>query len=81
MVGPSQKRRAVQAVVQAGLCSERRACRHLGIHRSSRVIIEDYRWYYNEERPHGGLGYRTPKQAFNEAQTGDTKMSNAVPAA
>ena len=30
-----QKRRAVQGVVQAGLCSERRACRYLGVHRSS----------------------------------------------
>ena len=35
MVSPSQKRRAVQGVVQAGLCSQRRACRYLGVHRSS----------------------------------------------
>ena len=35
MVSPLQKRRAVQGVVQAGLCSQRRACRYLGIHRSS----------------------------------------------
>ena len=35
MVSPSQKRRAVQGVVRAGLCSERRACRYLGLHRSS----------------------------------------------
>ncbi len=35
MVSPLQKRRAVQGVVKAGLCSERRACRYLGIHRSS----------------------------------------------
>ena len=35
MVSPSQKRRAVQGVVKAGLCSERRACRYLGLHRSS----------------------------------------------
>ena len=33
--GPSQKRRAVQGVVKAGLCSQRRACRYLGVHRSS----------------------------------------------
>ena len=26
----------------------------------ARVVIEDYRRYYNEVRPHGGLGYRTP---------------------
>ena len=35
MVSPLQKRRAVQGVVQAGLCSQRRACRYLGVHRSS----------------------------------------------
>ena len=35
MVNPSQKQRAVQGVVQAGLCSQRRACRYLGLHRSS----------------------------------------------
>ena len=35
MVSPLQKRRAVQGVVQAGLCSQRRACRYLGLHRSS----------------------------------------------
>ena len=35
MVSPSHKRRAVQGVVRAGLCSERRACRYLGLHRSS----------------------------------------------
>ena len=35
LVSPSQKRRAVQGVVKAGLCSERRACRYLGVHRSS----------------------------------------------
>ncbi len=31
----SQKRRAIQGVVKAGLCSEQRACRYLGVHRSS----------------------------------------------
>ena len=47
----------------------------------ARVVIEDYRRYYNEVRPHGGLGYRTPTQAFNEAQTLNTKVANTVPAA
>ena len=47
----------------------------------ARVVIEDYRRYYNEVRPHGGLGYRTPAQAFVEARAGHTKMSNAAPAA
>ena len=47
----------------------------------ARVVIEDHRRHDNEERPHGGLGYRTPKQAFHEAQTCNIKMSNTVPAA
>ena len=34
----------------------------------ARVVIEDYRKYYNEVRPHGGIGYRTPAQACREAQ-------------
>ena len=34
----------------------------------ARVVIKDYRRYYNEVRPHGGLGYRTPVQACNEAK-------------
>ena len=33
----------------------------------ARVLIEDYRRHYNEERPHGGIGYRTPSQARREA--------------
>ncbi len=44
----------------------------------ARVVIEDYRRHYNEERPHGGLGYRTPAQVFKEAQTGNTKVANTV---
>ena len=41
----------------------------------ARVVIEDYRRHYNEERPHGGLGYRTPIQAFMEAQALDAKVA------
>ena len=33
----------------------------------ARVLIKDYRRHYNEERPHGGIGYRTPAQACLEA--------------
>ena len=47
----------------------------------ARVVIEDYRRYYNEVRPHGGLGYRTPAQACNEPQACDTKVVDTVPAA
>jgi putative transposase len=35
VVGPTQKRQAVAYVVQQRLCSERRACRYLGLHRST----------------------------------------------
>jgi putative transposase len=35
MVSPSQKRHAAQGVVAAGLCSQRQACRYLGLARSS----------------------------------------------
>jgi putative transposase len=46
MVGPEHKRRAVSAVLKAGLCSMRRACRYLGLGRSSYfyqgVQREDY---------------------------------------
>jgi len=34
----------------------------------ARVLIEDYRVHYNDERPHGGIGYRTPAQARMEAE-------------
>jgi transposase InsO family protein len=33
----------------------------------ARVLAQDYRRHYNEERPHGGIGYRTPAQARLEA--------------
>ena len=47
----------------------------------ARVLIEDYRRHYHEMRPHGGIGYRTPRQAFCEAQASDAKVVDAVPAA
>ena len=34
----------------------------------ARVLIEDCRRHYNEERPHGGIGYRTPAEARTEAE-------------
>ncbi|PAW76531.1 MAG: hypothetical protein B9S32_14900 [Verrucomicrobia bacterium Tous-C9LFEB] len=33
----------------------------------ARVIVTDYKDYYNNIRPHGGIGYRTPTQARLEA--------------
>lgn len=43
MVSPSQKRHAAQGMVAAGLCSRRRACRYLGLARSS--------WSYQTKPP------------------------------
>ena len=33
----------------------------------ARVLSEQWRRDYNEQRPHGALGYRTPKQVLDEA--------------
>jgi transposase InsO family protein len=59
----------VKRVVEEGVCSERRACRYLGLHRSScqyraleetRVVIEEWRAFYNRVHPHSGLGFQSP---------------------
>ena len=42
----------------------------------ARVVIEDYRSYYNAERPHGGLGYRAPAQTFREVQARDAEVAS-----
>jgi len=44
MVSPSQKRHAAQGVVAAGECSQRRACRYLGLARAT--------WAYRVQPPH-----------------------------
>ena len=43
MVSSSQKRHAAQGVVAAGMCSQRQACRYLGLARSS--------WAYTPRPP------------------------------
>ena len=45
----------------------------------ARVLIEDYRRHYNEERPHGGIGYRTPAQARREALDSSRPPSSLRP--
>ena len=45
MVSPAQKKQAVAYVVGQRLCSERRACRYLGLHRST------YRYPIQPPRP------------------------------
>ena len=44
----------------------------------ARVVIEDYRRYYNEVRPHGGIGYRTPAQACRDAQALDANPASIL---
>jgi transposase InsO family protein len=34
----------------------------------ARVLAQDYKNHYNQQRPHGGVGYRTPAQANREAR-------------
>ena len=45
------------------------------------MVIEDYRRHYKEVRPHGGLGYHTPAQAFRETGARDAKAANTTLAA
>ncbi len=37
----------------------------------ARQIIEQWRRYYNQERPHSALGYRTPEEFAAEAKSFD----------
>jgi len=45
----------------------------------ARVLAEDYRRHYNEERPHGGIGYRTPAQARQEALASSRPLGSFRP--
>jgi putative transposase len=46
--------------------------------REARIVIEQYRWEYNNRRPHSSLNYETPAQVgertrgIRKAETGDT---------
>ena len=42
----------------------------------AKVLIEDYRSYYNHHRPHSALGYQTPAE-FVAAANLDRKMEDA----
>ncbi len=35
----------------------------------ARILIEQWRWQYNEQRPHSSLGYRTPSQVRQQTMT------------
>jgi putative transposase len=38
----------------------------------ARIIIEQWRWQYNEQRPHSSVGYRTPSQVRQQTVTTPT---------
>ena len=90
MVSPLQKRRAVQGVVKAGLCSQRRACRYLGIHRSSQRhpskpptewLLKLHQQIENLSGKHPRLGYRKLTRLLRkEGWSAGRKQSPAHPA-
>ena len=36
--------------------------------REARILIEQWRWEYNTQRPHSSLGYRTPAEVGRETR-------------
>ena len=47
--------------------------------REARIVIEQWRWEYNTQRPHSSLGYRTPAEVGAEARAGMKSESRAMP--
>ena len=45
----------------------------------SRVVFEDWRQYYNHQRPHRSLGLQTPAQFAQSQQKQDSGSSRATP--
>jgi putative transposase len=39
--------------------------------REAKIVIEQWRWEYNTQRPHSSLGYRTPTRVGQEARNGE----------
>lgn len=56
-------------------CLDREWFAHL---REARILIEQWRWEYNTQRPHSSLGYRTPAEVGAEARRGGTQISGAT---
>jgi putative transposase len=46
--------------------------------REARIVIEQWRWEYNTQRPHSSLGYRTPAEVGAEARAAMTQESRAI---
>jgi putative transposase len=45
--------------------------------REARILIEQWRWEYNTQRPHSSLGYRSPEEVGVEARAAMTSESRA----
>lgn len=46
--------------------------------REAKIVIEQWRWEYNTQRPHSSLGYRTPAEVGDEARAAMTRESKAM---
>ena len=46
--------------------------------REAQIVIEQWRWEYNTQRPHSSLGYRTPAEVGAEARMAMTQESRRV---
>jgi putative transposase len=46
--------------------------------REAKIVIEQWRWEYNTQRPHSSLGYRTPAEVGAEARSTMTQESRTI---
>ena len=46
--------------------------------REAKIVIEQWRWEYNTQRPHSSLGYRTPAEVGSEARTAMAQESRLI---
>ena len=46
--------------------------------REAKIVIEQWRWEYNTQRPHSSLSYRTPAEVGTEARAALTRESGEV---
>ncbi len=46
--------------------------------REAKIVIEQWRWEYNTQRPHSSLGYRTPAEVGAEARAAMAQESREV---
>lgn len=64
-----------------GECLDREWFAH---RREAKIVVEQWRWEYNTQRPHSSLGYRTPAEVGAEARAAMSQKSDheaiAVPA-